>query len=78
MLLKGVQARFTHPHTGEKIYPKSFPYQISDYLNAAAEAGLRLEKLGEFACDRKDGAISERAQKYEGYPLLLTMKLRPL
>lgn len=74
MLLKGVQARFTDPKTGEKVYPKSFPYLTSDFVNAAITAGLRLEKLGEFACDKKDGVLSERAQKYEGYPLLLTLK----
>lgn len=46
MVLRGVQARYTE-ESGRKVYPKSFPYQISDYLNAAIDAGLVLARLTE-------------------------------
>ncbi len=74
MLLKGVQARFTDPLTGNKIYPKGFPYQTSDYVNAAVKAGLRLEAIGEYASNETHAKLSEKAQKYLGWPLLLTLK----
>ncbi len=77
MTLKGVQARYTDKF-GQKCYPKSFPYQISDYLNAATDAGLRLFKISEHATDASHAKVSERAQKYEGWPLLLTLKFSPL
>jgi malonyl-CoA O-methyltransferase len=74
MVLRGVQARFTD-ETGRKIYPQSYKYQISDYVNAAISAGLRLRELTEHAPDSSHAQISERAQKYAGWPLLLTLRL---
>lgn len=77
MVLKGVQARFTEESTGRKVYPKGYPYQISDYLNAAIDAGLLLGKITEHSPDSSHAKQSERALKYEGWPLLLTLKLFP-
>ncbi len=74
MLLKGAQARYTEPGTGVKVYPKSFAYQIKDFLNAAIAAGLKLDHLGEYACQEEHAKISERARKYMHWPFLLTMK----
>jgi ubiquinone/menaquinone biosynthesis C-methylase UbiE len=77
MVLRGVQARFTEAETGKKVYPKSFPYRISDYLNSALDAGLRLGRMTEHATDNSHSKQSERALKYEGWPLLLTIKFFP-
>jgi ubiquinone/menaquinone biosynthesis C-methylase UbiE len=76
MILRGVQARFTES-SGRKVYPKGHPYQISDYLNAAVEAGLQLSKITEHAPDSTQAKYSERALKYEGWPLLLTLRFHP-
>ena len=76
MVLKGVQARFTEI-SGRKVYPKSHPYTISDYLNSGIDAGLSLIKLTEHSPDNSHLGNSKRAQKYEGWPLLLTLKFHP-
>ena len=40
MFLKGVQARFTDPETGEKVQPGSFAHSIGDFVMAAVRAGF--------------------------------------
>lgn len=77
MVLRGVQARYTEEGSGRKVYPKSFPYQISDYINAAIDAGLSLARITEHSPDDSHTKQSERALKYEGWPLLLTLKFFP-
>ncbi len=77
MLLKDVQARFIDPKSGERIYPKSYPYKVSDYLNAAVKAELKLVKMGEYSCSQEHAQVSQRAQKYLHWPLLLTLKFLP-
>lgn len=77
MTLKGVQARYTEDG-GRKVYPKSFPYRICDYVNAAVESGLTLERLTEHATSDTHARHSERAAKYEGWPLLLTLRFSPV
>ncbi len=76
MVLRGVQARYTEA-SGRKVYPKGFPYQISDYINAAIAAGLRLARITEHAPDSSLSSASQRARKYEGWPLLLTLMFYP-
>lgn len=76
MLLRGVQARYTEP-SNRKVYPKGYPYLISDYVNAAIGAGLRLARITEHTADRSHGSVSQRARKYEGWPLLLTLEFYP-
>ena len=61
MLLRGVQARYTEA-SGRKVYPKGYPYQISDYLNAAIDAGLRLARITEHTADPSLGSASRRAE----------------
>jgi ubiquinone/menaquinone biosynthesis C-methylase UbiE len=75
MSLRGVQARFTDPGTGRRISPASHAHQMSDYLMAAARAGLKLEEVSEHAADAALAARSPRAAKYLGWPMLLLMKL---
>ena len=76
MMLKGVQARYTED-SGRKVYPKSFPYQISNYVNAAIAVGLKLAHLTEHTPEEIHAEKSERALKYQGWPLLLTLTFLP-
>jgi malonyl-CoA O-methyltransferase len=77
MSLKGVQARFIEPGSGRRISPASHAHQMSDYLMAAVQAGLRLEHVSEYAVDAALAARSPRAGKYLGWPMLLLLKLVP-
>ncbi|MBG89179.1 MAG: hypothetical protein CMO80_20100 [Verrucomicrobiales bacterium] len=77
ILLTGTRARFTDPDTGAVTYPESVPNQVSDYVMAATNAGTRLVHLSEHLVDEGLMARSERARKYQGWPLLLLMKLMP-
>jgi malonyl-CoA O-methyltransferase len=74
MMLRGVQARFTDPHSGRKMGPRSYPNQISDYVMAAVGAGLRIEHLSEHAVDAELASRCPRAMKYLNWPMLLQMK----
>ena len=77
MMLKGVQARFTDPETGGKVYPRSQPNQISDYVMAATRAGLSFEHISEHVFDDRALALSRPgAEKYLGWPMLLLIGLR--
>ena len=76
MMLRGVQARFIEPASGRRIYPKSAPNQISDYVMAAVNNCIQLEHMREHAVDSKLAASSPRAAKYLGWPLLLLMRLK--
>jgi hypothetical protein len=62
--------------SGRRVYPQSQPNQMSDYVMAAAHAGLRLEHLSEHSVDSSLAAMSPRAAKYLGWPLLLLMRLK--
>lgn len=75
MMLKGVQARFTDPGTGEKVRPASVANQISDYVMGALGAGLTIEAMSEHSVDAALVAKRPRAEKYLGWLMLLTMKM---
>ncbi len=75
MLLKGVQARFIEPETGDRVGPASYPHQISDYLMAAVRAGLVLDVVSESSVDTHLAEQSPRARRYIGWPLLLLIRL---
>lgn len=75
MMLTGVQARFTDEATGEKVLLASERNQVSDYVNASLAAGLRIRNMSEHFVDDALIARSPRAEKYRGWPLLLTMTL---
>jgi malonyl-CoA O-methyltransferase len=77
MLLRGIQARFTDPATGQKIGPQSHPHQIADYLMAALHAGLRLDHISEHPVDAALAARSPRSAKYLDWPLLLLTRFSP-
>jgi SAM-dependent methyltransferase len=74
MLLKGVQARFNHPESGDKIYPLGRPYQISDYYNEVIKAGLKVSSISEHQLTDKD-RVSAKNEKYINWPLLLIFEV---
>jgi malonyl-CoA O-methyltransferase len=75
MMLKGVQARFTDPRTGEKVWPQSVPNQICDYVMGALAAGLRVKALSEHTVGEEVVARAPRAERYLGWPMLFMMTL---
>jgi malonyl-CoA O-methyltransferase len=77
MMLKGVRARFRDPESGAEVRPASCAHQISDYVMAAVRSGAQLAHLSEHVVDAALARRSERAAKYEGWPILLLMSLRP-
>jgi len=77
MMLKGTQARFVDPDTGQETRPQSQPNLIADYINAAIGAGLRILEVGEHAVDDELARRVPRAQKYLGWPMLFWMELEP-
>jgi ubiquinone/menaquinone biosynthesis C-methylase UbiE len=76
MLLRGSQARFTDPDSGEVIQPGSLPHQLGDFIMAAVAAGFRLDEIHESAPDTEFAACYPRAAKYVGWPMLLLLRLR--
>ncbi len=74
MMLRGVDARFTDPQTGEKLRPEGAAHSIANYINAALVAGFRLERMGEYTVDDTLIAVSPRADRYRHWPLLLLLR----
>jgi ubiquinone/menaquinone biosynthesis C-methylase UbiE len=76
MFLKGVQARFTDPKSGERVQPGSVPHTIGDFAMAAVRAGFALEGVDEVAPDADFAARYPRAEKYVDWPMLVVLRLR--
>jgi malonyl-CoA O-methyltransferase len=76
MFLRGVEARFTDPATGEKVRPGSIAHTIGDFVMAALRAGFAPEAIGEYAPDAAFAARLPRAEKYVGWPMLVVLTLR--
>jgi ubiquinone/menaquinone biosynthesis C-methylase UbiE len=83
MRLRGIQAQFADPATGQKIRPASVAHQLSDYVMAATRAGLRIDHMSEHVVDQGLLERSPRARKYWedhrdylGWPFLLLIRLR--
>jgi malonyl-CoA O-methyltransferase len=77
MFLRGSQARFTDPASGEVVQPGSFPHQLGDFIMAAVRAGFHMEGIGEHAPDARFAAHYPRAEKYVGWPMLVVLQMRP-
>jgi malonyl-CoA O-methyltransferase len=76
MFLKGVQARFTDPASGEKVQPGSFAHSIGEFVMAAVRAGFAIEGVDERAPDADFAARLPRAEKYVDWPMLVVLELR--
>jgi len=75
MFLRGAQARFTDPDSGELVQPGSVPHSIAAFVMAAVRAGFRLSDVREFAADEELAARYPRAAKYVGWPMLVMLEL---
>ncbi len=75
MFLKGAQARFTDPDSGELVMPGSVPHSVSAFAMAAVRAGFALTNLTELTPDEAITAAFPRAAKYVGWPMLVLLTL---
>jgi malonyl-CoA O-methyltransferase len=75
MFLRGSQARFTDPGSGEIIQPGSVPHSISDFVMAALRAGFQINNLTEHAPTADFAVNYPRAQIYIDWPMLVVMSL---
>lgn len=75
MFLRGSQARFTDPSTGELVQPGSIAHSISEFVMATIRAGLRLTSIEELSPDEEFAALYPRAEKYVGWPMLVVLQL---
>ncbi len=76
MFLRGSQARFTDPDSGQKVQPGSLAHTLADMLTAALRAGFTLEAVSEHAPDAAFAARFPRATRYVGWPMLVVLVLR--
>ncbi len=76
MFLRGSQARFTDPDSGERVQPGSLPHRLGDFVMAALDAGFELHGVGEYAPDGEFAARYPRAERYVGWPMLVVLDLR--
>lgn len=76
MFLRGSQARFMDPSTGELIQPGSIPHSISAFVMSAVRADFELDQLDEISPDEKFAAQYSRAEKYIGWPMLVMLQLQ--
>jgi len=76
MFLRGAQARFTDPASGEIVRPGSVPHQVDDFVAAARCAKFTVEGVAESAADAAFAARYPRAERYVGWPMLVVLLLR--
>ena len=76
MFLRGSQARFTDPESGEIIRPGSIVYQVGDFVMALLRAALTIDAIGEHAPDAELAARHPRADRYIGWPMLVLFSVR--
>ncbi len=75
MFLRGSQARFTDPSTGEVIQPGSVPHSMSDMVLAALRGGFHIKDIIETAPDTPFAQRFPRSEKYVGWPMLVVFQL---
>jgi malonyl-CoA O-methyltransferase len=75
MFLRGAQAKFTDPESGEDVRPGSVDHPLGAFVMVAVRAGFRLEGIDEHAPDAALAARCPRAAKYVGWPMLVVLRL---
>ena len=75
MQLRGSQARFTDPESGDIVQPGSVPHSVSAFVMAAMRAGFQIGDVAEFAPDAEFAARYPRAEKYIDWPMLVVMSM---
>jgi ubiquinone/menaquinone biosynthesis C-methylase UbiE len=78
MFLRGSQARFTDPDSGELVQPGSVAHTVSVFVMAAVRSGFQIDAISEHAPDAAFAVDFPRAEKYIGWPMLVVMTLKPL
>lgn len=73
MFLRGTQARFTDPHSGELVVPGSVPHSVAAFVMAAIRAGFTLSNVQEFAPGAEFARRYPRAAKYVDWPMLVVL-----
>ena len=76
MFLRDSRARFTDPDSGEVVAPGSLPHRLGEFVMAAVRAGFTLSDVGEYAPDAEFVGRYPRAERYEGWPMLVVLAMR--
>ncbi len=76
MFLRGTQARFSDPETGDLVMPGSISHPFGEFAMAPIRAGFSLKEIAEFGVDEALAREHPRAAKYLGWPLLLVLVLQ--
>ncbi len=76
MFLRGTQARFTDPDSGELVMPGSISHPLDEFVRAPLHAGFSLTEIAEFVVDEELAHEHPRALKYLGCPILLVLVLQ--
>ena len=71
MMLKGNEANFTDPVTGEEVRPKGFAHEISDFINAIQKSGLHFTEMHEYNGTTELAVDFPKANKYVDWPMLV-------
>ena len=75
MFLRDSRARFTDPDTGRVVAPGSVPHRLGEFVMAAVRAGFTLSDVGEYAPDAEFVRRYPRAERYEGWPMLVVLAM---
>lgn len=75
MFLRGSQARFTDPESGDLVQPGSVPHSVGAFAMAALQAEFRIEAIDELAPDAALAERYPRAARYVGWPMLIVLRL---
>jgi malonyl-CoA O-methyltransferase len=78
MFLRGTQARFTHPATGDLVQPGSVPHSIAAMVMATVRTGFVLIDVAEYSPDGPFAAAFPRAARYVGWPMLAVLQIERL
>jgi malonyl-CoA O-methyltransferase len=76
MFLRGAQARFTDPTSGEIVQPGSVVHLVGELAMAAVRAGFELEDIREISPGEELAEQFPRAARYVGWPMLVVMEMR--
>lgn len=76
MMLRGTQARFTDPASGELVQPGSVAHSVGAFVMAAVRAGFTIADVVETAPDAAFATQFPRAEKYIGWPMLMVLSLK--
>ena len=71
MMLKGNEANFTDPVTGEEVRPKGYRHEIADFVNSIKASGLELIELKEYFGTQELSDKFPKAVKYQDWPMLI-------